>query len=341
MTWLEHKGRLDDAIEFMRVAIAFVDVRGHTAEVQQQLESWLALPHLRKRTRSRGLLLYAIGVLLHNMSGFHRGVEVLDEAVDILTAMGDRYYAAISKAYLGVMLAFIDDYARMQTVMEEAIEEAQAVGHHRAWSLATNMFSEKAWVEGDDETNLAFANRALAVATEHGDLWMIPFCLLAFIIDAMEQGRLDDVERLAHESMRIREEIGSKRDLPADWSALAWVAEHRGERKQAEAHISSALRIAEETGHTSYLTWLRLQAAVLAVNRHDLVQARTLTMSLLHTPSVDQMDQSLGQVFAMHARLALAAGDKAEAARFLGASYTLDPDFDQPPIRTLLDDRPA
>lgn len=326
---LERHDRLDDAIELYAGVIAFVDVRGHTVEVQQHLESWLTLPQLNERTRSRRLLLYAVGVLLHNMNGFHRGVDVLQEAVEILTAVGDRYHAVIAKAYLGVMLAFIDNYARMQTVMEEAIEEAQAVGHHRAWSLATNMLSEKAWIEWDDEANLAYANRALAIASEQGDLWMIPFCLLASTIDAMEQGRLDEADRLARESMRIREEIGSKRDLPADWTVLAWLAKQRGDLEHAETYVTNGLTIAEETGHTSYITALRLQAAVLAVQRHDLAQARALLTPLVGATSTDDEDHALGRVIAAYTQLALAAGDPTDAARFLGASYALDPGYDR------------
>jgi predicted ATPase/DNA-binding CsgD family transcriptional regulator len=326
--WLEEEDRLDDAIAIYAQVVAFIYVRGYTRETLERLQRWLDLPALAARTVSRGRLLSTIGMLMHNTGEFHRGIPILEEAVDIFLDAGDPYHAAISKTYLGVLLTYNEQRDLAVPVLENAAEMARTTGHHRALSTALVMIALAEWVLDIHNRYRALAREAYGIAQSHGDLWMMARALLVPIFDALENGRLDEGEQLVRQSMRLRTEIGSRRDLPVDWLQLAWISWSRGDEEQADDYLSHAILLAEETGHSWYRSLISQQAGIVAARRKDPVRSRALLEIALRAFETHHRVDNLAQTMAAYAVLASTCGDDVDAARFLGAAEALAPDPD-------------
>ncbi len=327
VAWLERNGRLDDAIEIYASVIAYVDIRGYTAEVLRHLERWLGLPELQARTRPRGLALYAIGILLHNIGDFTRGSRMLEDGTAILRDAGDQYHAAIASAWAGVTLVFMgDNETRSIAVLEQTIPLAREAGNHRALSLSLAMLGGIGRAIGDEQLYRSSVDQAARIAHEHGDWWAVCYSdLCADVLDALDEERFSDAETHLRESLRIRTMIGSKRDLPMDWSFLAWAVFRQGDTARAEDYLETALRIAEETNHGWFLSLVYYESAVLAADQRDLLRAQSLLEACLNLFRTNHSVHVVANCLSAFAMIASLAGDDAGAARFLGAAEAIVP----------------
>lgn len=323
-SWLEHTGRLDDAVAIYAHVSGFLDIRGHIVETLPLLEEWLKRPELLAPTHTRALLLATISRFIHNTGDFDRGAILLEEAVDIFRDEGDLWHAAINNAYLGIMYSFAEDLPRAHAVLEESITLATAAGHHRALGAVLRMMSEDAWLQGDDTAFHIMLDRAIQISKDHGDWWLLTFCLQNQSNDAMAHGRWDEAQRIVLESMRIRTELRGRQELPADWWALATIAQAQGDER-AEEYLLNGLRIAEETGHAWYITLLQFKLGTLAIDHGDLPGASHILREHVRSFRTHQRMDMLALAMAVLAVLATKAGDAIVAARFLGASVSLDP----------------
>jgi DNA-binding CsgD family transcriptional regulator len=157
---------------------------------------------------------------------------------------------------------------------------------------------------------------------------MMARALLVPIFDALEHGRLDEGGQLVRQSMRLRTEIGSRRDLPVDWLQLAWISWSRGDEEQADDYLSHAILIAEETGHPWYRAMVSQQAGVVAAKRKNPARSRALLEISLRAFETHHRMDHLAETMAAYAVLASSCGDHVDAARFLGAADGWAPDPD-------------
>lgn len=326
VAWLERNGRLDDAIEVYASVSLFVDVRGHAVEVLQHLERWLELPELQEKTHTRGLALYALGVMLNYIGDFKHGAEVLGEATDILIEADDRNHAAIASAWAGVNYGFMGDDASAVPTLEASIELAREAGNHRALSLGFAMLGGIGRATEDERLYRSSVDQAARIARAHEDWWMICYTdLAADTLDALDDARFTDAEKHIRESLRIRTMIGSKRDLPVNWFHLAWAAHELGDLRGAEAYLATGLRIAEETDHNWFEAMAYYESGIVAAELGDLPRAQSrLAMCLDQFPTNHQIP-IVGGCLAAYAMIACLAEDPLGAARFLAASESIVP----------------
>lgn len=325
--WLERNDRLDDAIGVYASVILFVDVRGHAVEVLQHLERWRELPELQECTRSRGLVLYATGLMLHYMGDFPRGSQALKDAKAILLETGDMYHASIAGSWGGVTYAFMGDDAAAVPLLEESVTLGRESGNHRAQALALAMLGGIGRMIEDEHLYRSSVEQAARIARAHSDWWMICYTdVTANHLDAFDDGRYADAETHLQESMRIRTMIGSRRDLPAVWSFLALAAFNQGDAVRAREYIATGLRIAEETDHGWFQVVLSLESAVIAAEQGDLRRAQSLLASNLRFFQAHDHTGHVAFSLATNGLIASLAGDAEAAARFFGAAEVILPD---------------
>jgi predicted ATPase/DNA-binding CsgD family transcriptional regulator len=327
VAWFKRNGRVDDAIAVFASVILFVDVRGHVVEVLQHLERWLELPELQESTRSRGLVLYATGLMLHYMGDFPRGSQALKDAKAILLETGDLYHAAIAGSWGGVTYAFMGDDATAMPLLEESVTLGRESGNHRALALGHAMLGGIGRAIGDERLYRSSVDEAARIARQHSDWWMVCYTdLTANYLDALDGGRYADAETHIRESMRIRTMIGSKRDLPADWSFLAWAAYKQGNLERAADYVATAFRIAEETDHGWFQAITTYESAVIATEQGDLRRAQSLLAPYLGYFQTHHHTGHVAFSLATYGMIASLAGDAEAAARFLGAAEVIIPD---------------
>jgi len=324
VAWLEDQGRISDAIETLSQIQFFLNLRGHTSETLERLESWMRRPALERASRSRGLLLLGLGGLLQNTGDFARSIALLSEAAPMLQASGDRRHAAVAFGILGASYAMASDYDRMVPAIEASLALAQPLGLHRFVSAGLYFLAAQARSVGQPARARALHQQAYEVARQGGDRWRLAFELAERAEAALRHGSLDEAERLARESVDAFETLGSRRDLPWAWGLMAEIARQGGDRDAAVERLAAGIAIAEACGHTARVAELKLRKGIVDIERRHVREASRALADALTTFEDRHLLVDIGRCLEAYTHLAADTGDSIQAARFLGAFDALN-----------------
>jgi predicted ATPase/DNA-binding CsgD family transcriptional regulator len=320
VAWLAASGRLDDAIELVARIAFFLNLRGHGVETLGWLESWLGRPELAGPTRARGLALGVCGGLLQHTGPLERASAALGEAVDILAAIGDRWYEAQYRGIRGSVHAVMGNLEGMREHAAAALPLALEIGHHRGASTALSFLAEYALINGDADAARHLQDEARRTALDAGDVWLGAYRRVSLARDGMIAGRLDDAEKHASEALRLFAALGSLRDVPGMWDTLASIALLRGDLDLADERLSSGLQVIDRAGGVWDPTKLLETQGLIAIERGDLARAgQALAASLDGVDPVHELAHTCRSLTA-YALLAARAGDVDNALVFLGAA---------------------
>jgi predicted ATPase/DNA-binding CsgD family transcriptional regulator len=168
----------EGAIEMAGAIAWFWNVHGHFSESVRRLKELLAAaPNASTRVRAIGLA--SLGRLALNLPGRPGAKAALEEALEHWRRLNDSKglaHALMSRALLGVTSE--ESRAVCDRLIEEALASAQRADdtHHQA--EATAYLGVTAYrLSGDPRTGLRWIERAVELARESGDLWVLAFAL--------------------------------------------------------------------------------------------------------------------------------------------------------------------
>lgn len=323
MTWLETHGRLDEAIEINVQIQFFLEVRGHSIEMLERVESWLGLPEIASRTRSRGLALLSTGGLLQATGNSNRAITLLVEAADILREVDDSVHAAMAYCNLSLVYEFMRDFEGMRRAAQTALEIAEPLRLHRIVSACLDRLGLWADFAGDGDNARELAQRSWEAAHQGGDLWMLAYHSCFKSDNAALEHDFDRAEHFALEAIHGMQMFDSKVDLPNAWGRMACVTLRRGDSESAAKYAATALAIAELCGHTGLVMYQTLRSGIISTARGKFTEAVDALRKVLTYHDRHMHVGAIAQCLDAYGFLAARANDLVPASRFLGASNTL------------------
>jgi tetratricopeptide (TPR) repeat protein len=254
-------------------------------------------------------------------SAYREAVAGFDQA---LLALGhlpesrDTLAQAIDLRFdLRIALNPLREDRRLLDCLREAEPLAETLGDQRRLGQVSAYLAQYFWGIGDYEPGLASAQRALAIATGHGDIGLTSQAHLFLAMIFYAQGRYRQAIACLKKNVvalegPLRYETLGQTGLPAVVSraVLAWCAAELGAFAEGMGIGEDGVRIAEEAGQSFSLAQAYLGMGFLFLRKGDLSQA------------IPVLDRGLGlcQTYNISAVLP-------RIAAALGAAYTLSERF--------------
>jgi predicted ATPase/DNA-binding CsgD family transcriptional regulator len=297
--------------------------RGHGREVRNVLERLLAgagvieAPVRLKALNTLGLILWS--------QNDARGLEpVADEALVLAQALGDHWHMTLALILRATVL-ILDrrDYAEAQACLEEALNEARALGDRYLLGAALGHRGRLARSQRDALRAIAWYEESLVQWRVMGDRLLLSFTLIGLAQAELSQGHAARARTLLEESLTNYQALGNTWGVAQVLNLLGQLAFQRGELRQAEALLKDSARLAAEVGdQRDFAHSCLLQAALAAVQGEYAVarlrygEGLSTALDLRHTSYIASGLKGLGCV-------AAALGLSTWAAMLWGAAEPL------------------
>jgi predicted ATPase/class 3 adenylate cyclase len=261
----------------------FWSLRGFWDEGARWLED--ALEHAPEPTAVRARALVAfVGLKRHR--DLERSTAAAEEAIAIFRTLGDDDGLADSLISAGVLLGMGGAGAQAGTLLEEAVGLATARGDRRALGTALSNLSGVALAEGDYERATEWAAKSLVIVREIGDRYGVALSVVNLGLAAIQLGRYPEALDWYHQSLVASREIGWKQGvwhgMEGAGAALALLGDVEraarliGYGDALRKELASSLEEVEQEVHDSAIAALRGQLG----ERLDalLAEGRALTL---------------------------------------------------------------
>ncbi|HEX5504168.1 MAG TPA: BTAD domain-containing putative transcriptional regulator [Thermomicrobiales bacterium] len=209
LRWALDRGDAATALRLGGALWRYWGVRWHSAEGLAWLEAALALP-AAARSPLRAPAALGAGVLAMRLVDCDHARALLEEALALARAAGDRRGCAWALIYQDPVLGWVGDYAGGRARAEEALALFRAVGDKLGLAQTLNTLAEHARFGGDDARAAAYYAEALALERELGDRQRIAVVLHNLGYMALHRGDPPGAARSFTAAYRINEEVGYK-----------------------------------------------------------------------------------------------------------------------------------
>jgi predicted ATPase/DNA-binding CsgD family transcriptional regulator len=319
LDWLASRGRDQAALELIGLVWLFFWLRGHQVEAMARFDTLLMRVD-DEPTLVRARALYGAGSLARSLGQVERSLALLQEALAVSRAIGDREYEGYVLQRLWPTLTQLERVDEGVAAATEALTIARERNDHRLIGAARHCLGATAVEQGRVQEGLAMmleSDRACRIA---GDPWILSVNLSNLAWAWSIAGDHERQEAAIAESVRLVEAMGSKRDMPNSLIHLAVLARERGDLDAAGIHVANALRIAHETGDKQHTAIALAWTADIAVERGEAREAiERLRESTRLLREIGARAELVWNIRAM-AFAARGLGDMARASRFLGAA---------------------
>ena len=125
----------------------------------------------------QALALAASGILTLQQGDAGRATSILEEGIELLREVGDRWEISFMLAHLGMIYLDKDEPARATAHFEESLALSREVGHKFSGSVSLHNLAGVAQGHGDHERAAELYAEGLALAVELSDKANAAFCL--------------------------------------------------------------------------------------------------------------------------------------------------------------------
>lgn len=315
--------RIEDV---MLLSAALVDYWAPTVqrrEFRRWLTEALACDHGQTGPRARGRALWAINTDTETPEEDRAAEPMIEEALALLRAAGDRQGLARALASYAGIAAWRQDRDLADIRWKEAMAMMQEIGDSRGVASALLSLSYNHMWRGEYDLAAQRQEQALPLARKAGDLAAVAEVSHALGHAAQGMDDTDLATRRYEEALAAYRQLGATYDVGLLLFDLATVGLDRGELESIAPRLIEARSLFEQ------LDAPRLAAATLGT--HGLLAARQAQYDLaecylrsaLTELQVIGNKHYLIEVMGYMAELALRRGDVTRAARLLGAWDTL------------------
>lgn len=161
-------------------------------------------------------------------------------ALDVARSIDDRWVETRALTSLSSVSLEKDDIEAARPAAEEALRVATELDDQFSIAVATVQLARVISDAGDPEGSMALLDRAVAIFSEIGARWELADVLSDRGSRKRELGRLEEAEADLQESLRISQELGERSLVSWTWRALARVSLRRGDRSEAEERLRRA-----------------------------------------------------------------------------------------------------
>jgi predicted ATPase/DNA-binding SARP family transcriptional activator len=243
-----------DAKLASRLASALLDfwmMRGNPSEGREWLAQLLPQTAQWRQTAGRARVLSVAG----RLSYFHRDIvsarQLLEEALAIAKALGDKKQMAFALNWLGYIANYRRDDQTAEAVAEEGLtiyQELQDPLGIVETTFALAMTSPGQYPEAEER-----CISSLAKLRELGDNFGVAYALNLLGELVRFRGDYERARQFYEENLEILRKLGSRATVPPMLN-LAWVSLHRGDTRRAKALFEESWNRSSESGDKGTMT---------------------------------------------------------------------------------------
>ncbi len=229
-----------------------------------------------------------LGLVMEMTGNFARALELYSEGLEIATAIGDRWFAALCLTCItdqvGIVQRIVkpeDTHERLQSV----IGDWRAIGDPRFIAAGLNLLSWNALTLGRyDEARAALAE-SVSLFISIGDRWGLGFAYRGLGIIAQTLGEHPQAVEMFRKSLDTLTELGARQDAARILTEMSRSIFALGNDTEAGRLWRVSLRIAIETQGVFIALESLVGIASLQAKQGDMEHALKLLLIVLHHPS--------------------------------------------------------
>jgi len=267
----------------------FVSRLGHYEQARAGLERSLEI--LRPLNELHVLVepIYALGEVMELTGNYARALELYSEGLEIATAIGDRWFAALYLTcrigLVGITQMIVEPevtYEGLQSVMSEW----RAIGDPRFTAIGLNSLYWSALRLGRYEEARAALEESVELSISVGDRWALGFAYRGLGIIAQAQGEHAKAVGMFRKGLDTFTEIGARQDVARALADMSRSVFALGNDTEAERGWRESLRTAMETRGIFIALEALVGLASLHAKHSDMEHALELLMIVLNHPVI-------------------------------------------------------
>lgn len=263
LRWFLDRGEHEEALQ-MAGLIRFWFAHGHRSEVQRWLEEGLTGGEgLAPGVRANAL--YALGTLATLRGDYARATPLLEEALELYRALGDRRGSAQALNTLANGATDQGEYTRASALFDESLSHWQALGDDAGRAMVLRNLGIVEARQGNLERAKEWSREALRVYRATGDTGSIAASLTLLGELALNEHDLAEAEALLAEGLELAREIGHQRITATTLCSLGDLGRERGQFERARERLEEGLRLARELGEVRLILALLYSVAALEI----------------------------------------------------------------------------
>ncbi len=303
----------------------------HYAQAQAMLERSLEI--LRPLNESRVLVesIYFLGLVMEVTGNYARALELYTEGLEIATAIGDRWYAALCLTNLTGLVAITHIMVKPEhnhERLQSAVAEWRAIGDPRLTAFGLRILSQSALTLVRYDEARAALEESVALNSSVGDRWGLGSAYRGLGVVAQAQGEHQQAVVMFRKSLDTFTELGGS------WWVARVLAEMGrsilvlGNKAEAGRVWRESLRIATDSHGTPVALEALVGFASLQVKQGDREHALELLLMVLNHPASLQETKDRADHLSAELESRL-TGQQVEAAQARAQAKTLEAAVDE------------
>jgi non-specific serine/threonine protein kinase len=195
-------------------------VRGRSTEGRRWMTALLQAD--RRQTRERAEALVGLGTLLHQQNDAKAAEIVLERAVELTRALGDRRTLALALARLGAAAAGQSDLVRAASLADEAVRSARESSDDAALANALSVSARIAVGQKTPARAAALYEECISLCALAGERWLRQRASLAMGVVRSEMGNHAEARELIRQSLAMARDLDDRGLMAWSIEGLAW-----------------------------------------------------------------------------------------------------------------------
>jgi predicted ATPase/transcriptional regulator with XRE-family HTH domain len=311
----------------------FWTVRGHESEGRDWLDRLLSMPAVSAPTLLRARALNGAGLLAWTQSDFETAKKLLEESLQLSTALGDNMGRAWALNHLGQVAQSQDNNELSFSLFTESLGLFRTLNVEWNLGWVLNNLGGIALLEKEYESSAKFLEEGRElfhrIGEKRGSAWIHNHLGVL----AKSLGNFDLAILNFTESLNLFRELGDDRGSAILLKSLALVMLEQGNITRAGELLVEALELLNLVGDPVDLAWTLNQIAQVARLQGDINRALSLVMESLVEFSEMKNPRGIAFTLVEIARIALEQGQFDRVVQLLSAADTIMISHDLPSIK--------
>jgi len=278
-------------------------------------------------SRSRARLLRLRGRALTETTRSGEAIKVLDDALRLFRAAGDRDMVVRTLLDLAKAHAFVEEFGEALNLALQA-EQAVNVGDlvDRSFELQLLSFlSGILIIVGDTGAADVRAERARAIAEDVAEPRALASIYQVLTEAQQRKGDFEGALVYARKSLAAYEELGNRAAIGSSWNTIGWVYVERGQFGRAAEALDRAEMLARRDNDGRLMSYVLQTQAELALAKKDTASALRLIQASIDHPAASSRCRAISLLVRANALVQSGASTRQINAAFAEAITALAP----------------